>query len=263
MKSKTTLLIWAIILLVSTTSWSQPNATDLIKEMEATVGGWDKLWEQKDVQFDYDYHYPAQGIKDFSQERYIFEGEHSWARYTTHQVNAMPKAEGDVMQSLVNNQATCTLAGEPVSDEAAVGMADFLRRANFFWFTMMFKLNNPGANHEYMGTETVDATDYHKVKVTYTSAETGKEANDGYILYINPTTKLVDQFMFSLPALGVNDIILKMKVQYEDINGLKLPTKRYVYMPGEDGQLGTEPSLVQTSTNLTFNNGFTTESFKL
>ena len=246
-------------------SWAQdePNPTELIKKMEVASGTWNKLWEQKDVEFDYDYHYPKQNIKDVSKERYIFEGEHSWARYTQHDINVMPGTGGIVIQSLVNNEAKCTHYDKVVIDEKVVGTTDFLRRANFFWFTMMFKLNNPGAIHEYLGKESLNGINYDKVKVYYDSDKTGKELNDTYILYINPKTNLVDEFYFSLPDFGIINPVLKMVVQYEEINGLKLPTKRLIYQPGKDGKLPSEPDLIQTSSNVKFNNGFKPEDFKL
>lgn len=253
---------WLILLLTyafETYCQDKVNPTNLIKKMEVAVGGWDRLWEQKDVQFNYDYHYTMEGKRDVSIERYIFEGEHSWAKYTIHEINVMPEAEGIIIQSLVNNTAKCSLDGKMITDPEVIGTTDFLRRANFFWFTMMFKLNNPGAVHEYQGMEKVKDVDHHKVKVSFESDKTGKKQNDSYILYIHPTTYLVDHFYFSLPAFGVNEPILKMKLEYEEINGLKLPTKRYVYQPGEDGKLSTNPGLIQTCTNVKFNNGFTLE----
>ncbi|MFY0601579.1 MAG: hypothetical protein JXR03_18025 [Cyclobacteriaceae bacterium] len=259
--TKAILLIPAVALCLLVQA--QPNATDLIKKMEETLGGWDKLWEQKDVQFDYDYTYPGKGVSDVSQERYIFEGEHSWAKYTKHQINVFPEKEGDVVQSLVANKPACTLAGEAMLDQKVVGTSAFLRKANYFWFTMMYKLNNPGTVHEYIGEETISGTSYHKVKVSFEAEKTGKEQNDAYMLYINQDTNLVDLFYFSLPAMGVNDIALKMEVNYEEINELLLPTKRSVYMPGEDGTFSNEPSLIQTSTNVKFNNGFTPEDLKI
>ena len=111
----------------------------------------------------------------------------------------MPGAGGTVVQSLVNNQAACAQDGKLMEDSQIVGGTDFLRRANYFWFAMFFKLNDPGTIHKYLGQEEVEGTNYHKISVSYESEETGKEQNDAYILYLNPETMLVDQFFFSLP----------------------------------------------------------------
>ncbi len=255
-------LLAIMTLTAMSVSAQDTNPTELIQKMEAAMGGWDLLWSQNDVEFQYDYVY-ADGKADLSTERYIFEGEHSWAKYTQHDINAMPGKEGEVIQSLVDNQAVCTLAGEAMTDAQVVGGTDFLRRANYFWFTMFFKLNNPGTVHKYLGSESLEGKDYHKISVTYEGDKTGKEQNDEYIIFINKETMLVDQFFFSLPAMGVNVPVLKMDVEYEEINGLQLPTKRYVYQPGEDGKPQAQPFLTQTSSKVKFNNGFTPADFKI
>ena len=72
---------------------------------------------------------------------------------------------------------------------------------------------------------------------------------------------MVDQFLFSLPALGVKDIVLLMKVQYEEINSVKLPTVRKMHAPDSTGTYSKEPVLIQLSENVKFNNGFKAEGF--
>ena len=99
------------------------------------------------------------------------------------------------------------------------------------------------------------------MKITYDGAVTQKEVNDGYILYVNPETKMVDQFLFSLPAFGVNDIVLLMKVQYEEIEGLKFPTVRKMHAPLPTGGHTPQPVLVQYSNDIKFNTGLTAEQF--
>ncbi len=143
-----------------------------------------------------------------------------------------------------------------------MGGSHFLRKANYFWFVMMYKLNNPGAQFEYIGDENVGDTAYDKVMVTYYPAVTGKEQNDTFILYVNPETKMVDQFYFSLQAFGVDEPTILMKLEYEEVNGLKLATTRRIWLPGENGY-SEEPDLVQTSTNVKFNNGFSDDSFTM
>lgn len=227
-----------------------------------SCGTWNKLWEQKDVEFTYSYLYPNEGVEDLSTERYVFDTEQSWAEYTKHEINVMPDKEGTVTQYYDGQAAFVKHNDDMMDDEEAVGLSHFLRKANYFWFVMMFKLDNPGANYEYQGQEPLNDITYDKVVVTYDPAVTGKEQNDTYILYVNPETKMVDQFYFSLPALGVNEPAIRMELEYEDINGLKLATKRDIYMPSEEGYSDT-PNLVQRSTNVKFNNGFTEESFSM
>ena len=203
------------------------------------------------------------GISDVSTERYIFEGEHSWAKYTTHQINVMPKSPGIVTQAFVEGKPYTMVDDKKIDDPESLGLASFLRQANYFWFVMNFKLDDPGAQHDYLGKETIAEIEYHKVKVSYASDVTSKEQNDAYILYINPKTYMVDQFFFSLPAMGVNQPAIKMVVKYEELEGIKVPSKRKVYMPGNDGKLSETPNLVQTSTNIKFSNGFRPQDFML
>ena len=109
----------------------------------------------------------------------------------------------------------------------------------------------------------VNGINYDKVKVTYDPAMTGKTMNDMYILYINPTTKLIDQFFFSLPVAGVEQPVILMKLEYSKVKGLNLPLKRYIYAPGADGKPQAEAGTIQTITNLKFKNGFQISDFEL
>ncbi len=242
-------------------SYSTDDPKSIIKAVEMANGTWDKLWEQKDVQFDY-YYKQADGKIDESVERYVFDTEESWAKYTKHEINVLPETEGIAIQYYDGDSAFVSLDGEAIENPEAIGVAKFLRKANYFWFVMMYKLDNPGANYDYMGQESVKGMNYDKVKVTYEPKVTGKEQNDTYILYVNPETKMVDQFYFSLPAFGVNEPVILMTLEYSEIDGLQIPTTRNIYMPGENGY-SEEPNLVEVSENVKFNNGFTEDSMQL
>lgn len=173
------------------------DPASVIQALEASAGGWDNLWSLKDVEFTYSYHSPADDKLDLSTERYMFDTEHSWAKYTSHQINAFPDQEGEVIQCYDGEKAEVSLNGEKVEDPEAVGLSQFLRKANYFWFVMNFKLDNPGTIYGYLGQEEVNGINYDKVTVTYDSTVTGKPQNDKYILFVNPETKLVDRFFFS------------------------------------------------------------------
>ena len=243
-------------------TYSTKDAKSIIKAVEMASGGWDKLWEQKDVEFNYSYVYPQSGQEDLSMERYVFDTEESWAKYTKHQINVLPEMDGEVIQYYDGQEAKVMYDTTLMDDPEVVAGAQFLRKANYFWFVMMYKLDNPGAQYEYLGSEEVESVNYDKVKVSYDAEVTGKEQNDTYVLYVNPETKMVDQFLFSLPVLGVTEPAIIMKLTYEDVNGFKLATNRRIFMPSENGY-SEEPNLVQTMTNIRFNNGFTQESFAL
>lgn len=253
-----------IIALVSTLSINAQNAdaksTELLDALITVNGGYQTLAAKKDVQFNYVYDNFEKG-KDVSTERHIFDGEHSWASYEQHDLNVMPGTEGVALQSYVDNKPALTLDGKAITDEKAIGGTVFLRKVNFYWFTMMYKLKDPGTNYKHLGTEKVGDITYDKVSLIYSSDVTKKEQNDEYILYFNPETHLVDQFFFSLPAWGINKPILKMTLVYENIDGILVSTLRKGYMPNDKGEFS--PIGVFTFSDVKFNNGFKKEDFLL
>lgn len=238
------------------------DAQSILASVEYAQGGWGDLWNKKDVQYTYDYRYPD-GKADVSTERYVFKTEASFGSYTQHDINAMPEAKGEVMQYFDGTDAMVMVGDKKMEDPAAIGGSDFLRRANYFWFVMPYKLNDKGTILKPIGKEDYNGTSYDKVAVTYDAAITGKEQNDSYILYVNPTTKMIDRFFFSLPAMGVNVPAIAANYEYEDIDGQKVATKRTYFMPNEKGEYGETPSIVQTLTDIKFNNDFTGESIKM
>ncbi|MCC1483690.1 DUF6503 family protein [Winogradskyella immobilis] len=239
--------------------YNTEDPSSILASIEYAHGGWNDLWSKKDVQYTYDYRLPDDKA-DVSMERYIFDTEASFAHYTQHDVNAMPGAEGDMMQYFDGETTIAMLGDKKVEDPQAVGTSEFLRRANYFWFVMPYKLNDAGTIAKYMGQEDYNGTMYDKVGITYDSEITGKEQNDIYILYVNPETKMIDRFFFSLPALGVNVPAIIANYEYEDVEGQKIATKRTYFMPNENGEYGEIPSINQTLTNISFNNGFTPEN---
>lgn len=260
---KTIQFILLFLMTGSLFAQSDAQGEKLLQDVVEAAGGWDKLWEQKDVSYTYDYHYAGTDKRDLSTERYLFDGEHSWAKYTQHDINVAPGKPGEVMQSVVDGKPYIKVGGKMMDDPEMLGGTSFLRSANYFWFTMFFKMDNPGVVATSKGKETVDGKPYSVVHVTYDPAKTGKGVNDEYILYVNPETKLVDRFFFSLPAMKVNAPVILMEVDYKEINGLQIPATRRIFQPGPDGKLPAAPQLVQTLTDIRFNNGYTAKDFML
>ncbi|WP_435623100.1 DUF6503 family protein [Flagellimonas sp.] len=235
---------------------NQPET--LLKAVAYAHGGWGDLWKKADVQYTYDYR-SADGKADVSIERYIFGNEASLGKYTQHEINVMPGEEGEVIQYFNGQETVVMVDGEKAENPQLVGVSDFLRRANYFWFTMPYKLTDKGTIITYQGQEEYNGKTYDKVHVTYDPELTGKEQNDIYVLYVNPETKLIDRFFFSLPFLGVNEPVIIANYEYEDVDGQLIATKRTYFLPSEEGY-SDEPNLVQTLTDITFNNGFTSEN---
>ena len=169
-----------VALLFVVTSIAQNTDTKSSELLDALVsvnGGYEHLATKKDVQFHYVYNNFEAG-KDVSTERHIFDGEHSWASYEQHDLNVMPGQKGIALQSLVDGTPALSLDGKAITDAEAIGGTVFSRKVNFYWFTMMYKLKDPGTNYKYLGTEVVGDIAYDKVSLIYSSDVTKKEAND-------------------------------------------------------------------------------------
>ena len=235
---------------------NQPET--LLKAVAYSHGGWGDLWKKGDVQYTYDYRTPD-GKADVSLERYMFRNEASLGKYTQHDINVMPGEDGEVIQYFNGQETVVIVDGKKAENPQLLGVSDFLRRANYFWFTMPYKLTDKGTIITYQGQEEYNGKAYDKVHVTYDPEITGKEQNDIYVLYVNPETKLIDRFFFSLPFLGVNEPVIIANYEYEDVDGQLIATKRTYFLPTEEGY-GEQPNIVQTLTDITFNNGFTTEN---
>lgn len=265
MKSQMNSKIGIIVLFLAgvfsaTAQNSDEKSTELLNALVSVNGGYQKLATKKDVQFHYVYDNFAKG-KDVSTERHIFDGEHSWASYEQHDLNVMPGQRGIALQSYVDSKPALTLNGKKITETKAIGGTVFLRKVNFYWFTMMYKLQDPGTNYKYLGTEKVGDITYDKVSLKYDAEVTKKEKNDEYILYFNPKTHLIDQFLFSLPDWGIEKPILKMTLSYENVDGILISTIRKGFKPKKKG--GFEPIGVYTFSQIKFNNNFKKEDFLL
>ena len=238
----------------------EPNqGKALVQEMVAAVGGVETLKSLKDVEYEYTYDVPAEGKKDISIERYIFDGEYSWAKYTTHTKWVMPDMEGEIIQGYDGNNSWITVDGKLAEDSVALRLGDFLRKTNYYWFCMMFKQLDPGMNYEFKGKQSVDGIEYDVVKVGFDN-NVG-DVQDTYVLYINPETKLVDQFLFTVLDFGVKDPLL-MKIEYQTVDGVKVPAFRK-YIPADwDGNIKGEDWVENHYKNVKFNNGFTKDLFE-
>lgn len=236
-------------------SYDIGSPKSMLLAVREACGGIDKLKSLKDVEFDYHYLSPD-GKRDVSKERYIFENEISWARYSVHEVNVSPDLEGNIVQFYDGESINVYNNGQPLNDPAIVGTGQFLRQANYMWFNMMFKLTDPGIIYKYEGQEEIDGTKFDVVNVTYDPEVTGKEENDIFIVYINPETRMVESFYFSLPAFGFDQPVLHAKLTYEQIDGIEVITKRIMTGPSPDGD-GMVPLVDQQLKNIQFNNGFT------
>ncbi|PHN07916.1 DUF6503 family protein [Flavilitoribacter nigricans] len=231
----------------------------LVREMVAAMGGLDKWHSLQDIEYTYTYRNPATGRQDVSTERYVYDGELSWARYTEHTQSLMPDQPGEVIQGFDGETAWLTYKDSLMTEPQYVNRAMFSRKTNFYWLNMMYKLLDPGVHYEQMEDQTLRGNNYHRVKITF--GDNVGDAQDIYLLYINPDTKLVDYFLFTVMAYGRSEPLLT-EVTYETIDGLKFPAMRR-YAPADwEGTVAADANWMEAIVrDIKTNSGFETAMF--
>jgi hypothetical protein len=213
-----------------------PDPKALIQESVDAMGGKQAFYAKEGVVYTYTYRKPD-GKEDISTETYRFSDEYSKAVYSKREL-LFPDQSGEMVQVYDGKTIAVTLDGKAITEAEVVKRADFLRKTNYYWFAMMFKLLDPGLVYSYEGSQHVDGVDYQKVKVGF---EDGiGDVKDTYLLYINSETKLIDFFLFTVMDFGRDEPLL-MKVEYETVDGIQLPATRK-YMPAHDWQANHDPA---------------------
>ena len=258
MKNQLIKIVSVALMLFATTAHAQ-DARALISKVVEANGGIDALQKLKDVSFEYTFRVEQKNAVDLSTERYIFDGEVSFAQYSERQVYALPQMPGTHTQFFNGTETVSQLDDKKITDQQAAYIGHALRKTNYYWFAMMFKLLDPGVQHKLLPTRTVDGIAYQVVEMTF--GEHVGEASDRFVLYINPETFRIDQFLFTAVGFGVTDPSL-MKVSYEKIDGVYLTTYRK-YAPADwDGEVKEDAWIEQTTRNVKFNNGYNLESIQ-
>ncbi|MEM8909679.1 MAG: hypothetical protein AAGD05_17660, partial [Bacteroidota bacterium] len=230
----------------------------IAKVVEAN-GGVNALHQLKDVSFDYTFKVAENNSVDVSTERYVFDGEVSYGEYTKRQVYALPQMSGTHTQFFDGTKTVSKLNGNAITEQQPAYIGHALRKTNYYWFAMMFKLLDPGVNHQLMPARTVNGMTYQIVEMTF--GDNVGEASDKYVLYINPETHRIDQFLYTAISFGATEPSL-MQVEYEKINGIYLTTYRK-YAPADwEGNVIKESWTEQFTKNVTFNNGFNLENIQ-
>jgi len=234
------------------------DAHQLIRDMIAKVGTMDDLKEMKDVQYTYTYK-KSEEAKDVSMERYVFDGELSWALYSVHMASLMPGQGGKIVQGYDGENSWMTIDGELTTDPKMIKQADFSRKTNFYWLTMMQKLDDPGLKYEMLDKKDINGVMHDVVKVTF--GDGVGDAQDDYVLAINPKTNLVDEFTFTVRDFGMESPLL-MRVKYTDHGDVKLPTYRKYLKLDDEGNYNDADWIEEICEDLTFGNRFDQSLFK-
>lgn len=231
---------------------------ELVYNMVQKVGDYAKLLSKENVIYTYTYQTPD-GKTDITTEKYIFNNQLSYGAYKLHE-RTLPNLEGLIEQGYDGNEFWIKHNREVLNDEELLKRVAFNRPTNFYWFTMMQKLLDPGVNYEHLGETIINDKSYDIVKITF---ETTKDKpTDIYQLYINKETALVDQFLFTVADFGKMEIPNLMVLEYEEIDGLLIPTKRLYKKSNWEAEVTDEPWIKVNWTNIKFNNPLTKEDFK-
>lgn len=229
----------------------------LLEEMMVALGRKDLFYAQKDVSFTYTFRDLSDGKTDVSREHYLFDGERSKGIYSKRDKYAFPELEGKLAQIYNGKHTAVKLNDSILTDSAYIKSATFTRKANYYWFTMMFKLLDAGCPVKYLEEKTYRGQDYHIIELTFDHS-----AKDKFILYLNKVTRQIDYFLFTISYYGMYAPLL-MEVQYEEIDGFKLPTHRRSIKSDWDGNTTGKYLAEEITTNIKFRNGFTKADFDL
>ena len=236
----------------------QNKGHELVFKMVEKVGDYATLLQKKDVVYTYTYTTPD-GKADQSTEKYLFDGELSYGVYHQHE-RTFADLEGDVEQGYDGESYWLKLNGEILDDSTRLKRVAFSRPTNFYWFAMMQKLLDPGLKYEHLGEEKIGDADYDIVKVSFESKD--DKPSDIYQLFINKKTALVDQFLFTVADFGVIETPFLMRLEYEEIDGLLIPTKRLYKKSTWNADVSEDPWIKVNWTDIKFDNKLTKENFK-
>jgi hypothetical protein len=230
----------------------------LIAQMTDKVGSYQDLLDLKDVVYTYHYKTPD-GKMDRSTEKYIFDGELSKGIYHLHE-RTLADLEGEMIQGYDGKAFWVKSEDGFLEDEAMIKQTVFNRKTNFYWFAMMQKLMDPGLIYEHLGPANVEDQNYDIVKVSFETKE--GEEKDIYQMYINKDTQLADQFLFTVADYGITETPLLMKVEYETVDGILIPSKRQYKFSTWDAAVSEDPWIEVNWTDIKFGNDLSHSEFE-
>lgn len=235
----------------------QSKGHKLVFNAVKKIGDYSKLSAKKDVVYTYTYRTPD-GKTDISTEKYIFKDELSYGIYKRHE-RTFPDLKGVIEQGYNGDEFWLKHNGEIINDEDRLKRVAFNRPTNFYWFAMFQKLLDPGVKYEYIGSKVGERKVYDVVDVSFNSVN-GKPT-DIYRLYIDKDTSAIDQFLFTVADFGLMKKPFLMRVEYEKIDNLLIPTKRKYKKSNWDGDVNADKWITVNWTDIKFDNNLRKESF--
>ena len=166
MKNPISKIIFIAFMLLTIMAQAQ-DAKELIAKVVKANGGTNALHKLKDVSFDYTFKVTDKNISDVSKERYIFNKDVSYAQYTKRQVYALPQLTGLHTQFFNGSQTVSKLNSAVITEQQPAYIGHALRKTNYYWFAMMFKLLDPGVHHTLLPDRKVDGISYKIVEMTF------------------------------------------------------------------------------------------------
>ena len=207
-----------------------------IDDMLEAMGGLDRYRALEDVTYTYARETPD-GINRLSEEVYLYPSEWSYGRYFESRNPADENERGELTQYYAHDSTWVTFNGELVDDPAQQQRARFVRKTNFYWLNMFFKLRDPGLTYELGDERELYGQTYQTLSVSF---EDGVgDAKDIYMLYINTDTKLVDYFLYTVMEFDHPDPSM-MKIDYAEVGGLLWPVRRAAVSSNWEGELAED-----------------------
>ncbi|MEM6395188.1 MAG: DUF6503 family protein [Bacteroidota bacterium] len=209
-------------------------ALALIDQSIEAMGGLEAYQKLENVSYKY-MRSGEDGPRMISEEIYLYPSEDSYGRYpTANDPDGKSEDKGVLEQIYTDDTVRVRFEGENVANPQAMERARFSRKTNFYWLNMFFKLRDPGLTYELLDDREFDGKTYHAVEVSF---EDGVgDVKDIYLVYIDPETKLVDYFLFTVMAAERTEPIM-MKVGYKEAGGLLWPIGRSSLASNWEGEL--------------------------
>jgi hypothetical protein len=180
-------ILTALSLAGALTAQVVPSATDVANQVMQALGG-KEAWDST--------HYL----------RFTFAGRrtHHWDKWTgRHRVEGQtPEGQKYVVLHNINtHQGEAWVDGKKVEGDALKTWLDRAYGAwvnDTYWLLMPYKLQDPGVNLTYMGTEQLDGNAYDKLHLSF--GNVGLTPGDEYWAWINRDTHLMDRWAYLLQA---------------------------------------------------------------